>query len=278
MSIGVWIMSDLHNEFLYGAQAATDPAWFPTPDGADVLVIAGDYNLADRTITNARKQFPEIPVVLIAGNHEFYKSRSGQLGCVKQMRAAAKADREQSGRQTFFLENEVVELSIRGDGLRIIGATLWTDLEIMGDPVGCASFAATAMNDYAYIRSNTPPFYDFATPNDTRSWHFKSRNFIGDELRKPFDGRTVVMTHHLPCGRSIASQYKSDPLTACYASNCVDLLYLGADLWIHGHQHVSVDYMFNRTRVIANPRGYPGNFGLKTPENEQFNPALVIKV
>lgn len=277
MTIGAWVMSDLHNEFHYGAGAANDPKHFPTPEGADLLIIAGDYNRADRIISNARQQFPEIPVVIIAGNHEYYKTGSGQLGSVMKMRAAAKADREQTGRQTWFLEDETVELSFRGEKLRVIGSTLWTDFDIMGDPEASMALATTAMNDYAYIKSNSPP-YNLVRPREVLRWHRQSHKFIGDTLRQPFEGRTVVVTHHLPCARSIAEKYKSDPLTACYASNCADLLYLQPDLWIHGHQHSSVDYMFGPTRVVANPRGYPDYFKGMSPENPDFKKDLVIEL
>ena len=133
---------------------------FPAPENADLLVLAGDIDRADRVVQNARKLIPRILLVTIAGNHEFYKSGSGQLGTVQKMRAAAKADRDETGRHTYFLENETVEREVRGETLRVIGCTLWTDMEIMGDPVDHASFAATAMNDYAYIRSNIPPYFD----------------------------------------------------------------------------------------------------------------------
>ena len=277
MTVGVWIMSDLHNEFLQGAPAATDPAWFPTPQGADLLIVAGDYNRADRVVKNARQQFPEIPLVMVAGNHEFYKAGSGQLGCIKKMRAAAKADRELTGRLTYFLEDEAVELSFRGEQIRFIGSTLWTDFDVMGDPEASMALAADAMNDYVYIQSNRPP-YDLVRPTEVRQWHRRSRKYIGDELRRSFDGKTVVVTHHLPCGQSITEEYKDDPLTACYASNCVELLSLHPALWIHGHQHVSVDYVLENTRVVANPRGYPGDFGLLTPENPNFKRDLVIEI
>ncbi len=29
-------------------------------------------------------------------------------------------------------------------------------------------------------------------------------------------------------------------------------------LWLHGHTHTPCDYDFHATRVICNPRGYPG--------------------
>ena len=49
MTIGVWIMSDLHGEFLAGGPAGTDPASFPTPENA------GDIDRVDCAIQNARK-------------------------------------------------------------------------------------------------------------------------------------------------------------------------------------------------------------------------------
>ena len=278
MTIGVWFMSDLHNEFLEDNSARTDPARFPTPTKADLLVLAGDIERADRVVKNARKQFPAIPMVLIAGNHEFYKSGSGQLGTINKMRAAARADRELTGRQTYFLENEVIELKIRGENLRVIGCTLWTDFEIKGDPIGHAVYAGTAMNDYLYMKGNTPPDYNPARPSDTRDWHLRSRKFIGEELQKPFNGKIIVVTHHLPSLRSVASRYDGDPLVPCYASDCTEILSLGADLWIHGHQHESVDYVVGRTRVVANPRGYPGRDVLLTPDNTQFDPSRVVEI
>ena len=29
-------------------------------------------------------------------------------------------------------------------------------------------------------------------------------------------------------------------------------------LWIHGHTHTFFDYVVSGTRVVCNPRGYPG--------------------
>jgi len=43
------------------------------------------------------------------------------------------------------------------------------------------------------------------------------------------------------------------------------------DLWIHGHTHVSLDYMIKNTRVITNPKGYVN-------ENPDFDPHYIIEV
>ncbi|MNR64509.1 hypothetical protein D3C85_1871810 [compost metagenome] len=59
-------------------------------------------------------------------------------------------------------------------------------------------------------------------------------------------------------------------LDAAYANNCEGLM--GGDrvaLWVHGHSHVAVDYEIEGTRVVCNPRGYPG-------EETGFDPELVL--
>lgn len=42
-------------------------------------------------------------------------------------------------------------------------------------------------------------------------------------------------------------------------------------LWVHGHSHTAVDYDVAGTRVVCNPRGYPG-------EETGFRPDLIIDV
>lgn len=116
-------------------------------------------------------------------------------------------------------------------------------------------------------------------PAETVKWHMASRAYIAAELAKPFGGKTIVVTHHLPSLRSVHQRFKEDPLTPAFASNCDDLLDLGADLWIHGHTHDSFDYLAGKTRVVCNPRGYSDYYGrgLRS-ENKLFNPALIVEV
>ena len=45
-------------------------------------------------------------------------------------------------------------------------------------------------------------------------------------------------------------------------------------LWIHGHSHDCCDYMLAKTRVVANPLGYPSE-----PRSlEAFEPAFQVTV
>jgi predicted phosphodiesterase len=45
-------------------------------------------------------------------------------------------------------------------------------------------------------------------------------------------------------------------------------------LWIHGHSHDRCDYLLGRTRVVANPLGYPN----EVKSLEAFEPAFHVAV
>jgi Icc-related predicted phosphoesterase len=80
---------------------------------------------------------------------------------------------------------------------------------------------------------------------------------------------------HTPCPqrRSIDAVYRGNLLNPCFASNLEPFIEQHQPaLWVHGHLHSCSDYTIGRTRVIANPRGYPS-------ENTRgFNPSLVVEV
>ncbi|MNF99562.1 3',5'-cyclic adenosine monophosphate phosphodiesterase CpdA [compost metagenome] len=99
----------------------------------------------------------------------------------------------------------------------------------------------------------------------------KTRDWLRTKLAEPFDGRTVVITHHAPTLRSLQDNpHAGGHMDAAYANRWEDLM--GCDqvaLWVHGHSHTAVDYDVAGTRVVCNPRGYPG-------EDTGFSPGLVL--
>jgi hypothetical protein len=179
-------------------------------------------------------------------------------------------------RETWFLENETIELVLGDSRVRFIGATLWTDFRLFGNSDGHSRHAQSAMNDYVYIKSDLPKVFELRA-SETIAWHRKSRIFIKAELCKKFDGKTVVLTHHAPSIRSVHKRFLSDTLNPAFASDCDDLLGLDANLWIHGHMHDSSDYMAGITRVVCNPRGYCMGVGTVS-ENRYFDAGLVIEI
>ena len=100
--------------------------------------------------------------------------------------------------------------------------------------------------------------------------------YLLKQLECHHDGPTVVVTHHAPHLGSVQPRHQSDSLSPAFASN-LSWLIVGTspELWIHGHDHGSHDYLVGRTRVFANQAGYPRN-GLR--ENTGFRPDCVIEV
>jgi Icc-related predicted phosphoesterase len=87
-------------------------------------------------------------------------------------------------------------------------------------------------------------------------------------------GRTAVVTHHMPASTSIATRYANDPLNPVFASRPEGLIEkYRAALWIHGHTHDACDYELFRTRIVCNPRGYPGEHA-----HSGFKPDLPVVV
>lgn len=228
------ILSDLHLEFA---------PFEPGAVGADVVVLAGDIGPGATGLRWAARAFAGTPIVYVPGNHEFYGHELGAL-----RRTLRRTARELG---VHLLDDSAVELA----GVRFLGATLWTDFLAFGP--GEEWFAKQAarrgMNDCHVIRDGEQVF----APERMVELHETSRAWLARELRTPFAGPTVVVTHHLPSMQSVAPRYALSLLTAAFASRR-DELVTQADLWVHGHTHDACDYELGGCRVVCNPRGYPG--------------------
>ena len=252
----IWVFSDLHLEF--GVPFDGDP-----PKHVDVVVCAGDVStrgIAPSIKWLAQSVARRVPVVFVAGNHEFYNS-----SILESIREVERAGGFQN---LHFLENDAVEIG----GIVFVGGTLWSDFRLFGrDPEVAMSYARSGMNDYKKIKLSKVPYQKFK-PIDAYRKHIETRDFIAGELRKRPGQKTVVVTHHAPSPRSVASGFRHDPLSACYASDLEDLICeTGPSLWVHGHVHRRNDYMIGSTKIVSNPRGYPG-------ETTGFDPAFTVDV
>ena len=109
-------------------------------------------------------------------------------------------------------------------------------------------------------------------PQEALAVHEASRAFLEETLAEPFDGPSVVVTHHAPHPKSINERYALDPLNVAFASDLSEVILEGRpQLWLHGHTHTSSDYRIGATRIVANPHGYGR-------ENPAFDPSLVVEV
>jgi predicted phosphodiesterase len=248
------VMSDLHLEVSTFQSPATD---------ADIIILAGDIGKAANGIHWARQTFPGKIVVYVSGNHEFYHDQRTET--LALMHIAAKA----AG--VHLLDDS--ELVLQQENLRILGCTMWTDFCLFGEENKEKAITASynRLNDFRCIHEGRLGF----TPERSIELHEKSLAWLTAKLDEPFDGKTVVVMHHVPTSLSVAPQYKDDILSACFASNLDYLFGPKIDLLIHGHTHTNFDYTANGTRIICNPRGYVSYRG---QENFDFNPALVIEL
>lgn len=233
--------------------------------GIDALIVAGDVCAGVETgFTVLRHYVPSaIPIIMVLGNHEFYGyNYSSELA---RGRAGAFAH------NIHLLENDTVILG----GVRFVGATLWTDYDLFGSANrdNCIQAAAVGLNDHRLIGLTTGGSADRRfKPLDALALHQQSRAYLDQALAEPHNGPTVVITHHAPHEKSVATRYNRSLLTGAFVSDLAAVIAAyQPELWVHGHTHTSFDYRVGSTRIICNPAAYGA-------ENPAFNPALVVEV
>jgi len=137
-----------------------------------------------------------------------------------------------------------------------------------------------------WARRNMPDFssidigYRRLSPRHLGHFHTLHRQLLEAGLHEPFDGPTVVVSHHAPHPKSARGWPALDASDASYASDLTDLIQrYTPGLWIHGHVHQSRNYRVGSTRVVSNPRGYDVIDGAGKPvRNPDFDPQLVIEI
>lgn len=246
----VYVLSDLHLEF--------EP-FEPVPAGADAVVLAGDIHVGEQGLDWALDRFPDTPVIYVTGNHEYYGDTFPELHQRLKRRAR--------GTQVHVLENDAVTLG----GVRFLGCTLWTDFRLYGDSAAAGREAHQSLADYHSICLG--PGRLPLQPADTIVAHEHSKAWLTEQLSQSAAEPAVVVTHHAPSARSIAPRYRDDPLNPAFVSD-LDLMVenSGARLWVHGHTHTGFDYRLGQTRVVCNPRGYPGE------HVPGFDPGLTVEI
>lgn len=262
----IQLASDLHLEFL---QRDFPRARLISPAPcADVLVLAGDIANGTQAI-ELFKDWP-VPVLYLAGNHEFYARSFEQTRIDLQSEAV--------GTPIQFLDNNVADFG----GVRFLGCTLWTDYLLSCNRTQRQQMTAAeiGLNDHRIIRTQEGLFSAAKALEE----HEQSRAWLLRQLEKPYEGKTVVVTHHGPHPLSVHPRYIGEPLNAAFVSGNLDELLVKTTLWMHGHVHDSFDYVVHGCRVVANPLGYARNRNIVAStkelkfENPEFNWACLIEV
>ncbi len=249
------ILSDLH----LGFAALELP-----PSDADLLVLAGDIARPQDAIAWA--SMFDLPVLYVPGNHEYYGS--------DLQTTIAELRRFSQGTCVDVLQGTELHMA----GVRFLGTTLWSDFRLFGTPLLNAAAmreARQVMRDFQRIRVG-PDAQRIFSPADAVGLFRREAAWLAQTIAHPFDGPTVVITHHAPSRKSIHPRYDGALLNASFVSDAEYLLDAGrVDLWIHGHTHDSFDYRLGDTRVVCNPRGYVRG---GVDENPQFDIDFMVDI
>ncbi|MBI4016823.1 MAG: metallophosphoesterase [Candidatus Aenigmarchaeota archaeon] len=251
----IQIASDLHLEFERNNDFLTSN---PLTKAGEVLLLAGDIvvgKFAENAVGFYEKVEGEFQSIISAfGNHEFY------MGCIDR---AYHCCFERLAFNHVRLNNTC---RVVGD-VKFIVSTLWSYV-----PQKDGERIEQWINDYSHILTSAGKPIQ---ARDTNTLHAQSVRYILDELRRPFVGKIVVMTHHLPSYECISSKYKSGDLNAAFASSLdsIILAHPEISLWVCGHSHVPVDVTIGSTRIVSNPMGY-----VHKKEHFQFRRDFVVEV
>ena len=244
------IYSDLHLEFA-SLEIPSGAA-----DQADVLVHAGDIHTGERGVSWAVKVARKggKAVDYAPGNHEFYGYRRATQDRADWLWESRELG---AGLGVHVLDREALAF----EDVRFLGTTLCTDFQLFAAGSEDKALidkamadAAMGLNDFTAIRENGRRFI----PTDAAREHALRRAWLLERLAEPWEGRTVVVTHHAPRQCSAAVQWRGRPLNPSFACELPADFFQGIDLWFHGHMHDSADYMHHHgCRIVCNPRGYP---------------------
>ena len=222
------------------------PDFHRETDKYETCIIAGDlteYGKKGSVLVEMLEKLCErfLEVIFVPGNHEYYGTNIHTL-------------ESKLSKLTKHLDNLVVLQNgeyIEREGTRIIGATLWSDTSSI------IYEASEYMNDYKYIRTGPldKPWLRKLTPIDSTNLHKEHLKNI-EKAILGHEGPCIVVTHHCPSFKSIPGKYRDSGLNPAFATEVV--LEKWPDIWIHGHVHMSFDYIHNGCRILCNPGGYWG--------------------
>jgi predicted phosphodiesterase len=266
-----FVASDIHLEFypdndLVLARISQEIA--DTPKEERLLFLCGDIGHPQRSMYGEFIKFCSENferVMIITGNHEYYN-------CTDDVPTLSITEIDdvidlitQSYDNVFFLNNSYCIL--KKEKLIVLGSTLWSKQEPRN--------YIKDVNDFNYIVTDkSKETNSNISLKEYDDLHNNCVQAIVDKLVEITDIREqleyadfdlIVMTHHLPSYRLIASQYQGNPINQFFATkldylfeifNCDPTSFI--KYWFAGHTHSRIVADIHKTKVIVHPYGYPG--------------------
>jgi Icc-related predicted phosphoesterase len=245
----IQVLSDLHTEgyefpvdFLSGGHVQYADA--------DVLALCGD-------IVAVESQGPELiggvleylsrqakHVLFVPGNHEYWGTKA-RPGTAERTERILRSRIDTLPNMQWLNNDEVM-----ASGVHFIGGTMW--------------FPDHPLNQL--YEKHWPDFENISRLSD---WVYEyNRAFV--ELADKATPETVVISHHLPNWRSVDPQFEGNEMNRFFLCDMSHIfIERKPRLWLHGHTHKSLNYLYEETRVVCNPFGYSGDM------NEHFSTTVV---
>jgi predicted phosphohydrolase len=191
---------------------------------ADICIIPGDCFEGNQFSGNFFKILEDVfgQIIYVPGNHEYWKD--DLLNPVSNYKHGA------TSKTTFVDETKIIDVQ----SYKILCGTMWYDA------YSCSS-----------ISNHRVRFNDFS---ETKNYSLSNIQNINDQFISFAETSSydIVVTHHAP-----RQNMKWNDLDGFYFTNCENIMDVKKPkLWIHGHQHVKWNYMYNETRIICNAQGY----------------------
>jgi hypothetical protein len=257
-------MSDLHIsnwENKWSPKYWRESFPFESFSTAEILILAGDIlEWTEKRQFWSRdhlmgfcKRYPH--VIYVPGNHEFWGTTI--LEGKARIEAVAK---EIANLHVLDYGRPVII-----EGQRFLGGTLWQPNDLSMFPFCLPK--VNPMIDSKRIRN-----FNVDAPQEYQ----RLQSWLWQETQ-PSD---IIVTHHAPSWKSADPAFGyDDPWTRYYLTPELETLIetKRPKLWVHGHVHISLDYWLRDTRVICNPKGYPGN-GRASSENKAFEAMMTVEV
>ena len=179
----------------------------------DALIIAGNLSREAPTswpplLRRIAGQMPRGHIYILPGPRDYH---GHVIDHEHEMAAAA-----ETGGATFVQKSEITLM-----GVRFLICTLWTDFEVARDR-DASVFAAwqSAREYYEVLRG--APVRERLHPRDTLAIHLDHKAWLEERLAAPFEGETIVVTHHAPVPGALGGPIR--PIDAALASDLTDMI------------------------------------------------------
>lgn len=267
----LWLASDLHLEHVGddpSAWASMVQIWTEraASEHPQALVLAGDIHHSELVPTVLRTLWHalQIPIIFVAGNHEFYRRKRSkeELAAPDEVmtKLAIEVSRMEGDVRVLHRDTTFI------DSVAIHGCTLWAD--------GLDGTYGMQLADYRRIlRRSETGLLRLWTRDAMIEAHNADVSWL-EEVLAAHHGQCeqVVVTHHIPSFKAVAPRFRDGP-NGEFASDLEWLIHRASPrAWLFGHMHDAFEGFVGETFLACHPAGYPGEH---VDRKEDYVPRLV---